>query len=82
MTIKYKDILTLSDKNKYVVASIVSYENSKYAYLVDINNNANLKIGEIENNNTLSVLDSVIDKDLIERLVLLFYKDNLTKTGK
>ena len=28
MEIKYQDIITLSDKNKYVVASKISYNNS------------------------------------------------------
>ena len=32
-----KDVLTLEDNNKYVVASKINYEGKEYYYLVDIN---------------------------------------------
>ena len=76
MEIEYQDIITLSDKNKYVVASKVKYNDSKYVYLVDINDNTNLKFAEIEKNNSLSELDSVRDEELIKLLIPLFYNSS------
>lgn len=75
MEIEYQDIITLSDKNKYVVASKISYNNSKYVYLVDINDNTNVKFAEIEENNLLSELDNVIDEELLNQLIPLFYSN-------
>lgn len=75
MEIEYQDIITLSDKNKYVVASKISYNNSKYVYLVDINDNTNIKFAEIEENNLLSELDNVIDEELLNQLIPLFYNN-------
>ena len=75
MNIKIKDVLTLDDKNKYVVVSIVNLENKSYYYLVDINNN-NVKFC-YEYNNGLVEID---DNELIRKLLPLFYnsaKDNL-----
>lgn len=76
MEIEYQDIITLSDKNKYVVASKVNYNESKYVYLVDINDNSNLKFAEIEKDNSLSELDSDRDEELIKQLIPLFYNSS------
>lgn len=76
MKIEYQDIITLDDNNKYVVASKVNYNDSTYVYLVDINDNTNLKFAEIENNNTLSELDSIKDEKLIKELSPLFYNSS------
>lgn len=76
MEIEYQDIITLNDKNRYVVASKVNYNGSTYVYLVDINDNANLKFAEIEKNNSLSELDSVKDEELIKQLIPLFYNSS------
>lgn len=75
MEIEYQDIITLSDENKYLVASKVDYNNSKYIYLVDINDNKNLKFAEIENDGVISELDVNIDAELINNLVPLFYNN-------
>ncbi len=76
MEIEYQDIITLSDENKYLVASKVSFNNSKYIYLVDINDNKNLKFAEIENDGVISELDVNIDAELINNLVPLFYNNS------
>lgn len=78
MEIEYQDIITLSDENKYLVASKVNYNNSKYIYLVDINDNKNLKFAEIENDGVISELDANIDAELINNLVSLFYNNSKT----
>ena len=49
MNINIKDILTLSDDNRYVVISKAQYENKQYLYLIDINNNENMKFCYIDN---------------------------------
>ena len=77
MEVEYQDIITLSDENKYVVASKVNLNNSRYVYLVDINNNKNLKFVEIEQDGFLSELDSDIDKELIKQLIPLFYNNSI-----
>ncbi|MEE3342590.1 MAG: hypothetical protein VZS44_00685 [Bacilli bacterium] len=77
MEIEYQDIITLSDNNKYVVASKVNYKDAKYVYLVDIYNNSNIKFAEIEKDNSLSELDSKIDKKLIIELIPLFYNSSI-----
>ena len=33
---KYKDIVTLSDKCKYIVVETLEFEDKKYFYLIDI----------------------------------------------
>jgi len=74
MEIEYQDILTLSDNHQYVVASKVDYHQSKYAYLVDINNSESVKFVELEDDGTLSELDDVIDEELIQELIPLCYQ--------
>lgn len=65
-----KDVLTLEDNNKYVVASKINYEGKEYYYLVDINNPSNLMFCYNEND-TMVELD---DKELTTKLLPLFYE--------
>lgn len=68
MIICIKDILTLDDKNDYVVVSKINYENKIYYYLVDINNNENLKFCYEDNNE----LVEIEDKELTTKLLPMF----------
>ena len=43
MIINIKDIITLDDNNEYVVISKINYESKNYYYLLDKNNNTNVK---------------------------------------
>lgn len=70
MIIGIKDILTLDDKNDYVVVSKINYENKTYYYLVDINNNENLKFCYEDNNE----LVEIEDKELTTKLLPMFLK--------
>lgn len=70
MNIDIKDTLILSDYNEYVVVSKVEYENKYYYYLVDINNNENLKFC-YQNGDELVELS---DEKLTTRLLPLFLK--------
>lgn len=70
MNIDIKDVLTFDDKNKYVVVSIVDFENKTYYYLLDINNNSNVKFC-YEDNGELVEID---DSKLITKLLPLFLR--------
>ncbi len=70
MNIDIKDTLILSDYNEYVVVSKVEYEDKYYYYLVDINNNENLKFC-CQNGDELVELN---DEKLTTRLLPLFLK--------
>lgn len=69
MNINIKDILTLSDDNKYVIVSKVYYDGKDYLYLVDINNNNNLKFCYLDNDE----LVEINDKELNAKLLPLFF---------
>ena len=71
MSIDIKDILTLDDDNKYVVVSKVYFEGKDFLYLVDINNNANLKFCYVDNDE----LVESNDKELITKLLPLFFDE-------
>lgn len=69
MNINIKDILTLDDDNKYVVVSKVYYEGKDYLYLIDINNNKNLKFCYVDNDAVVEISD----KELNTKLLPLFF---------
>ena len=71
MSIDIKDILTLDDDNKYVVVSKVYFEGKDFLYLVDINNNANLKFCYVDNDE----LVESSDKELNTKLLPLFFDE-------
>ena len=66
--IDIKDTIALSDNNEYVVVSKISYEDKIYYYLVDKNDNANLKFC-YENGDSLVELN---DKVLVTKLLPMF----------
>ena len=70
MDINIKDIVTLSDKNSYVVVSKTSYQEDTYYYLVDKSNNGNIKFC-VENMENKSLLE-LDDANLIQQLLPIF----------
>jgi len=72
MCIDIKDTITLSDDNSYVVVSKVNYKDNTYYYLIDKNNNENLKFC-VEKTESKSFLE-VEDANLIQQLLPLFLK--------
>ena len=75
MDIEIKDALVLSDGNEYAVSSKVNYQDNNYLYLVDINNNENIKFClEKRHNDQISVLE-IEDEDLIRTLMPLLYNE-------
>ena len=71
-----KDLLTLSDNNEYVVVSKTIYEDKSYLYLVDINNNENLKFCLERKDEQGYIVDEIEDTTLIQKLLPLFYESS------
>jgi len=71
MNIDIKDTITLDDNNNYVVVSKADYENNTYYYLIDKENNENVKFC-VENKNSENSIIEVIDENLIQKLLPLF----------
>ena len=63
-----KDLITLSDQNKYVVVSKIEVSSKIYFYLIDINNYENVLICYLENNK----LKEVTDEELVKQLIKVF----------
>lgn len=84
MEFEKQDIITLSDNQEYVVVSKIIYNNEYYIYLVDIHDNNNLKFAKLQNTNSVFVLDSNKNEELIKKLIPLFYDEskNDIKTGE
>ena len=71
MNIKYSDILTLSDKRKYIVAGITNYNGNNYLFLIDILDNKNTKFVLLKETSVVE-LDNKLDEKLINELMPLF----------
>lgn len=72
---KIKDVLTLSDNNSYVVASIADYDNKTYLCLVDIYNNDNKKFCYLNKDEVI-----IIEKEKMNKTLLLKLMNNIVKT--
>jgi len=70
MGINIKDILVLSDDREYVVVSKTSHQGNVYYYLMDKDNNENLKFC-VEKTVNKSLLE-INDTNLIQQLLPLF----------
>ncbi len=71
MIIEINDILSLSDKNEYVVVKKTCYHNVTYYYIADIYNPKNIKFCYIENDELIEIKDSQLILTLIAK-----FKDN------
>lgn len=49
--------LTLSDNNEYAIVDQFNDAGTNYIYLVDINNNANILYGKLENDEIVEITD-------------------------
>lgn len=72
MNIKYQDLITLDDDNEYIVVSKIVHKEKDYIYIVDINNNQNMKFMKIDNDGYLIELNYKDDEKLIKELIPLF----------
>ena len=71
MTINIKDTLALDDNNEYVVVSKISVDDKNYFYLIDKNDNSNVKFCYQDNDE----LVELNDKELVTRLLPLFVEN-------
>lgn len=69
--IKCGDVITLSDKNEYAVTGITNYQDNEYLYLIDINNNRNIKFVLLSDTKVV-VLNPKEDWNLISILLPRF----------
>ena len=69
MNIDIKDLITLNDNNKYVVVSKALYDSKDYFFLLDINNDTNIKFCYLDNNELIESEDKNINTNLLK----LFY---------
>lgn len=70
MNIDIKDLITLNDNNKYVVVSKALYDSKNYFFLLDINNDTNIKFCYLDNNELVESEDKTINTNLLK----LFYE--------
>ena len=63
--------LTLEDDKEYVVADTFDENGTKYIYLIDINDNTNIKFGKIENDEIVTLTDP----DELEMVILKVNED-------
>ena len=63
--------LTLEDDKEYVVADTFDENGIKYIYLIDINDNTNIKFGKIENDESVTLTDP----DELEKVILKVNED-------
>ena len=70
--IEIKDIVTLSDNNEYGIVSKVTKDNTTYYYLVDINDNSNIKFCYEDTSNGILELVEINDAEFIKNLIILF----------
>ena len=71
MIINIKDTLTLDDNNEYVVVSKINDDDKNYFYLIDKNDNSNVKFCYQDNDE----LVELNDKELVTRLLPLFVEN-------
>lgn len=63
-----RDLVTLSDDNKYIVVQKIDYEGKTYYYLVDIDRNENIKFGYQDNDEFVEITNP----ELIRKLIPVF----------
>ena len=71
MIINIKDTLTLDDNNEYVGVSKINDDDKNYFYLIDKNDNSNVKFCYQDNDE----LVELNDKELVTRLLPLFVEN-------
>ena len=64
------NILTLADDNKYSVVDQFNDSGINYVYLVDINNNANIIYGKLENDEIVEISEA----EELEKVIKLVYE--------
>ena len=76
MNIDIKDLITLDDKNEYVVVGKVDYDGITYYYIVDINNNSNFKFCYLDHDEFVESSNQVLNTKLLP-LFMKSLSDNI-----
>ena len=63
-----KDVVSLSDRCRYVVVAKTIYEGKTYYYLIDLDKDDNVKFGYQDNDEFVEVTDP----DLLKKLISIF----------
>ena len=75
MEIKKGSVVTLNNSNKYLVISKVINENTPFLYLININDNSDIKFGyEKKEIDSLKIIE-IKENNIIKNLIPLFDKD-------
>ena len=75
MNIEIKDVVTLSDNRSYVVCSKIEYQGSHYLYLMDLENNENIKFCKETQKDNKTIVFEIEDKELLQQLLPLFFEE-------
>ncbi|MCL1827711.1 MAG: hypothetical protein FWG20_06690 [Candidatus Cloacimonetes bacterium] len=75
MTIEVKDIITLNDDKKYVVCSRTDYQDNYYLYLIDINDNTNVKFAMEKVQGERITIIEIENEELIQTLIPLLFNE-------
>lgn len=73
MSIDIKDVITLNDNNEYIVVSKLEYENELYFYIININNDSDIKFLKLNHKN--NKLIEFNNSQVLHKLLPLFLKE-------
>lgn len=65
MQINTNCIIILDDHNEYAIVKKLFYQNKNYYYIVDINNNSNLKFCYQDNDTLVEIKNASVLKEII-----------------
>ena len=68
------DVLTLEDKEDYVIVDICDYQNDKYAFLSNVNDNKKFLYAKLKEDDNILII-GFKNTELIDELNKLFSKD-------
>ena len=74
MTIDIKDVITLSDDKRYIVASKTIYDGNTYYFLTEENNISNIKFSYTTPDNEELFIESE-DKEINTKLLPVFIRE-------
>ncbi len=63
--LKYGDVITLDNDKRYVVASTCTYKEKEYAYIVNVDDEYDVFLGEVSNDDFILVDDTNSFKEIM-----------------
>ena len=77
--LKEGNILTLSNKQKYVVVYTTTYKNDEYCYIINKDDDNDSMVCKILSNESVEI---VTDEKMINIFLQIFIKDFINKKGQ